>query len=130
MADGTRLRCLDEGLQEVKDSNRQMQALQQQLRGDVDTIASSLEDTKKLLHQGLTETAATWEDKLTLQKSFPSLHLEDKVVVKEGSNVMDQMGSNKQTAQMGQNQTRRSPRATRKPGHLEDYQLSCHISLV
>ncbi|KAD1118208.1 hypothetical protein E3N88_43279 [Mikania micrantha] len=34
--------------------------------------------------RGLPSEAATWEDKATLLASFPSVHLEDKVIVKEG----------------------------------------------
>ncbi|XP_022013899.1 uncharacterized protein LOC110913370 [Helianthus annuus] len=59
MAEGTRLKNLDESLKSVQESQIQLQkqlnTSQSQMQSEVDAIASSLEDTKKLLHKVLAQ---------------------------------------------------------------------------
>ncbi|KAJ0927423.1 putative nucleotidyltransferase, Ribonuclease H [Helianthus annuus] len=53
MADGTRLKTLDDGLRSVQESQTRMQAEYQELKADVSLIATSMEDQKKVLNKVL-----------------------------------------------------------------------------
>ncbi|KAD2393577.1 hypothetical protein E3N88_40554 [Mikania micrantha] len=64
--------------------------------------------------EGLNQAEATWEDLVSVQQSFPTFHLEDKVVFKEGGNVV-----NEDKDATGGSQVRRSKRAKRTPARLQ-----------
>lgn len=49
--------------------------------------------------EGLAAADATWEDKASIVKSFPTLHLEDKVGFKGGGNVVKQVDPNERMSQ-------------------------------
>ncbi|KAF5801058.1 putative chromatin remodeling & transcriptional activation CHROMO-DOMAIN family [Helianthus annuus] len=76
---------------------------------------------------GLPATDATWEDKTSLQKSFPNFHLEDKVFLNEGGNVVPTTSPTKSQEfspqAAGPNQIRKSERAKVLPAKLKDYKL-------
>ncbi|KAD6454163.1 hypothetical protein E3N88_08869 [Mikania micrantha] len=78
--------------------------------------------------EGLPKQAATWEDKIQSLRSFPNLHLEDKVKLKGDGNVMKEKILQPNSKEMmspeeerGQPKLRRSNRAKKVSSKMEDY---------
>ncbi|KAD2804110.1 hypothetical protein E3N88_37487 [Mikania micrantha] len=88
MADGTRLKGLDDGFKALQESHKQLQNSHSELRSDLNLISSSLEDQKKVLNKVLVQLSQSLPKQ---SKSSGIRAILDHRTIMRGTHSVDQL---------------------------------------